>query len=114
MASRHLLPLSSVIFRDQQSRSPTPRLWSRRGQTPTLVNLQDAMDLSVTALPALPSATVTVTTTATKEEPEKNSIWKRVCATVNRWLRLVRESAERRTNRTNRTNEDEEKVSQNV
>ncbi|RII13653.1 hypothetical protein CUC08_Gglean004423 [Alternaria sp. MG1] len=65
--SRHLLPMTSVLFHNKSSShfslSDPANL--------TLVNLQDAQDTTVTALPQPP------TITAIAAKPAKNSLWTR-------------------------------------
>jgi hypothetical protein len=92
MQSRHLLPINSILFYDYHDR-PAPRpLSSSRPQSSTLANLQDAQDLSITALPQPP----TITITTTKDNAAKESIWKRFCAVMRRWLCMSKEVGNRR------------------
>jgi hypothetical protein len=75
---RHHLPVNSMIF-DSQFSLRTPQL--TRSTNPTLVNIREAADTSVTALP-VPSA-------ITQQKPAKTPpVWRRVLGRVKRSLRF--------------------------
>ncbi|KAH6858732.1 hypothetical protein AA0119_g9928 [Alternaria tenuissima] len=66
--SRHLLPMNSVLFHNKSS----SHFSLSDPADLTLVNLQDAQDTTVTALPQPP------TNTAITAKPAKDSLWTRV------------------------------------
>ncbi|XP_014560849.1 hypothetical protein COCVIDRAFT_88113 [Bipolaris victoriae FI3] len=95
MQSRHL-PINSILFHDYHEPASNPATSSNRPQSATLVNLQDAYDLSITALPQPP----TVTITTTRDGMSKESFWKRLRAAISGWLCLGKKSGKRRKRET--------------
>jgi hypothetical protein len=76
--SKHLLPMNSVLFNDDSQVSfRTPVL--SRYHNPTLVNVREAADTSITALPAPP-----VAVTKQKQKKKPVSAWKKVLSKVKR------------------------------
>ncbi|EMD62649.1 hypothetical protein COCSADRAFT_28124 [Bipolaris sorokiniana ND90Pr] len=91
MQSRNL-PINSVLFHDYHEPASNPATSSNRPQSATLVNLQDASDLSITALPRPPTVTITTTRDGTSRE----SLWKRLRVAMSGWLCFGKESGKRR------------------
>jgi hypothetical protein len=76
--SKHLLPINSLLFNTtSQASLRTPVL--SRNTNPTLVNIREAADTTVTALPAAPVA-------APKKNPDKKKVsaWRKVVGKVLR------------------------------
>ncbi|EUC46889.1 hypothetical protein COCMIDRAFT_91629 [Bipolaris oryzae ATCC 44560] len=95
MQSRHL-PINSILFHDYHGPASNAPASSNRPQSATLVNLQDASDLSITALPQPP----TVTITTTRDEPSREPLWKRLRAAMSGWLCFGKENGKRRKRET--------------
>ena len=97
--SRHLLPVNSMMF---TSRAALPRSSSLQYQHPTLVNLHEAGDASVTALPPPPPPPPSRTTTTTaaaktdKKEKKKKTMWARVGAKIQMLFRGKKEKKEQK------------------
>ncbi|EMD96497.1 hypothetical protein COCC4DRAFT_150258 [Bipolaris maydis ATCC 48331] len=91
MQSRHL-PINSILFHDYHEPASNPATSSNRPQSAALVNVQDASDLSITALPRPPTVTITTTRDGTSRE----SLWKRLRAAISGWLCFGKKSEKRR------------------
>ncbi|OAK95836.1 hypothetical protein IQ06DRAFT_55751 [Phaeosphaeriaceae sp. SRC1lsM3a] len=68
--SRHHFPTNSILF---QSTPDLRTPFSSMPHNPTLVNVAEAADMNVTALPVLPTTIIT-----NKSVVKKNSVWKRM------------------------------------
>ncbi|KAF1940958.1 hypothetical protein EJ02DRAFT_213873 [Clathrospora elynae] len=87
--SKHLLPMSSILFKDRPSPSlsPSPRPPTDYNN-PTLANLTEAQDTSITALPQQPAAT--------DVQPPAESFWSRILAKIKGVLCFWREKRQLR------------------
>jgi hypothetical protein len=83
--SKHLLPMNSVLFSNNPSSRPAT---AHHLANPTLANLQDAQDTSVTALPQTP------TTTTINAKAKKIGFWKTALAKIKNLLRLEKKRKE--------------------
>jgi hypothetical protein len=83
--SKHLLPMNSVLFSNNPSSHPAT---AHHLANPTLANLQDAQDTSVTALPQPP------TTTTINAKAKKTGFWKTALAKIKNLLHLEKKRKE--------------------
>ncbi|KAH4876849.1 hypothetical protein HBH58_098610, partial [Parastagonospora nodorum] len=83
--SRHLLPMNSMVFKS------SPNLRNELPSNPTLVNIRDAADTSVTALP-MPA-------TALEDQvvERKMGWWSRMVARIKGCFKKKEEGGEERT-----------------